>query len=44
MMVWYGFLPGATQFSMVSSMVKLLPRLWKTMPVPGRTVPEPKPQ
>ena len=38
MIVWYGRLPGST----CPETAKHAPRFWRTMPVPGATMPDPK--
>ena len=39
MIVWYGRRPGST----LPLIAKQAPRFWSTTPVPGATIPEPKP-
>ena len=44
MIVWYGRLPPRSAFSWASSNLKFSARSLKEMPVPGSTMPEPKPR
>ena len=41
--VWYDFLRGPTALGDVGSALKFRPRLLSAIPVPGMTIPEPKP-
>ena len=43
MIVWYGRFPGPTQLGWPGSRTKQAPRFCSAMPVPGTTIPLPKP-